>query len=48
MDIAEEVDDVFDDGTVIHTVISAAPLFDRTGQARGAVASVLDVTEQKR
>ncbi|MBL8828640.1 MAG: PAS domain S-box protein, partial [Planctomycetaceae bacterium] len=44
----EEVDDVFDDGTVIHTVISAAPLFDRTGQARGAVASVLDVTEQKR
>ncbi len=44
----EELDDVFDDGTVIHTVISAAPLFDRAGRARGAVASILDVTERKR
>lgn len=42
----EEIDDVFDDGTVLHTLMSAAPLFDREGQVRGAVASVLDVTEK--
>lgn len=44
----EEIDDVFDDGTIIHTLISAAPLYDSLGRVRGSVASVLDVTERKR
>jgi PAS domain S-box-containing protein len=44
----EEVDDVFDDGTVLHTLISAAPLYDAQGRVRGSVASVLDVTDRKR
>lgn len=43
----EEIDDVFEDGTVIHTLISAAPLYDSAGQVRGAVATVLDVTERR-
>lgn len=43
----EEVDDIFDDGTVLHTLMSAAPLLDEQGRCRGAVASVLDVTELK-
>ena len=44
---AEEVDHEFDDGTVIHTLISAQPLHDLAGQPRGCVACVLDVTELK-
>lgn len=44
----EEVDDHFDDGTILHTLISAAPLYDEHGRPRGAIASVLDVTERKR
>jgi signal transduction histidine kinase len=43
----EEVDDVFDDGTVLHTLMSAAPLHDQNGRVRGAVATVLDVTLRK-
>ena len=43
-----ELDDVFDDGTILHTIMSAAPLYDEQGQVRGAVASVLDVTDRKR
>jgi PAS domain S-box-containing protein len=43
----EELDDVFDDGTVLHTLMSAAPLRDADGRVRGAVASVLDVTQRK-
>ncbi|MEP7380957.1 MAG: histidine kinase N-terminal domain-containing protein [Gemmatimonadota bacterium] len=43
-----EVEDRFDDGTVLHTLMSAAPLFDDAGRARGAIATVLDVTERKR
>ena len=44
----EEVDDIFDDGTVVHTLMSASPLYDGDGRVRGAVATVLDVTERKR
>jgi PAS domain S-box-containing protein len=44
---AEEVDHEFDDGTIIHTLISAQPLYDATGRPRGAVGSVLDITEIK-
>ncbi|MBC7897937.1 MAG: PAS domain S-box protein, partial [Cytophagaceae bacterium] len=43
-----ELDDVFDDGMVLHTIMSAAPLYDEQGHVRGAVASVLDVTDRKR
>ncbi len=43
-----ELEDRFDDGTVLHTLMSAAPLFDERGNARGAIATVLDVTERKR
>jgi PAS domain S-box-containing protein len=44
----EEVDDIFEDGTILHTIISAAPLYNTNGMVRGAVACVLDVTEQKK
>jgi len=44
----EEVDQVFDDGTVVHTLISASPLLDAAGAARGAVASITDITALKR
>ncbi|MBX9735361.1 MAG: PAS domain S-box protein, partial [Phycisphaerales bacterium] len=44
----EEVDDIFEDGTVLHTLVSAAPLYDGHGHARGAVAIIVDVTERKR
>src|SRR5690349_20193718 len=43
-----ELDDIFDDGTILHTIMSAAPLYDEQGRVRGAVASVLDVTDRKR
>ena len=43
-----EVEDRFDDGTVLYTLMSAAPLFDESGKARGAIATVLDVTERRR
>ena len=44
----DEVDQVFDDGTVLHTVVTAAPLYDPAGRVRGAVAGILDVTARKR
>ena len=44
----EEIDQVFDDGTVVHTLVSASPLFDAAGRPRGAVASITDITAQKR
>jgi len=43
-----EIEDRFDDGTILHTLMSAAPLYDEQGEVRGAIASVLDVTERKR
>lgn len=44
---AEEVDHVFDDGSVVHTLVSAQPLYDSDGCLRGAVGSILDVTDLK-
>jgi PAS domain S-box-containing protein len=44
----EEVDHVFDDGSGTNILISAAPLRDGAGRARGAVASMLDITHRKR
>lgn len=36
------------DGTLLHTLISAQPLYDEMGSPRGAIASILDVTELTR
>ncbi|MCU0636675.1 MAG: PAS domain S-box protein, partial [Gemmatimonadaceae bacterium] len=44
----EAVDLRFPDGTVAHTLISAAPLVDGEGTTRGAVAAVQDVTGLRR
>lgn len=44
---AEEVDYVFDDGSVVHTLVSAQPLYDSDGYLQGAVGSILDVTDLK-
>ena len=44
----EEVDQVFADGSVVHTLVSASPLFDAAGRPRGAVASITDITARKR
>lgn len=43
----EDVELKFDDGSVIHCLISAAPLFDEQGKTRGAVATILDISERK-
>ena len=43
----QEVRHVFDDGTAFDLLVSAAPLRDHQGEPRGAVASVLDITERK-
>jgi signal transduction histidine kinase/DNA-binding response OmpR family regulator len=44
----EEVDLVFDDGTVLNTIISASTLFDASGKPRGSVATVTDITARKK
>jgi PAS domain S-box-containing protein len=44
----EVVEIVFEGGEVSHQLLSAAPLVDVTGRVRGAVASVLDVTDRRR
>jgi signal transduction histidine kinase/DNA-binding response OmpR family regulator len=44
----EEVDLVFDDGTVLNAIVSASPLFDAGGNPRGAVAAMTDITARKR
>ncbi len=43
-----ELDVLFSDGAVKHELISTLPLFDRDGAPRGAVASMMDITERKR
>ena len=42
---ADEIDHVLEDGTVLHTIVSARPLFGASGEPRGAVAAMMDVTE---
>jgi CheY-like chemotaxis protein len=44
---SEELDHVFSDGTIIHSLVSATPLFDREGKTRGAVATIVDITARK-
>jgi PAS domain S-box-containing protein len=43
----EELEVCFDDGSVIHELVSAQPLHDAEGKLRGAIACILDVTELK-
>jgi len=43
----EELLLLFEDGSVRHELVSAAPLFDARGHLRGAVAAMLDMTERK-
>jgi PAS domain S-box-containing protein len=45
---AEAVEFLFHDGTTVHALVSAKPLFDGEGRPRGAVACMLDVSELKR
>lgn len=42
-----ELDIVFQDGTVMHELISALPLLDEQGNPRGAIASMMDITARK-
>ena len=44
----EELDMHFEDGSKVHELVSAHPLFDEQGRPRGAVACILDVTELKK
>ena len=37
----------FDDGSIMHTLVSARPLFDADGRPRGAVGGLLDITDLK-
>jgi PAS domain S-box-containing protein len=43
----DELDFEFDDGTLVHALMSASPLRGPTGAPRGAVAAALDVTDSK-
>lgn len=45
--VNEELELVFNDGTVVIELISASPLYDHDGRPRGAVATVLDITARK-
>jgi PAS domain S-box-containing protein len=42
----EEVMHVFEDGTALNILVSAAPLFDSEGHPRGAITSLQDITER--
>jgi signal transduction histidine kinase len=42
-----ELEFVFQDGTVKHGIVTAAPLLDEQGKPRGAIAALVDVTARK-
>jgi DNA-binding response OmpR family regulator/two-component sensor histidine kinase len=42
------LDHVFEDGTVVNTIVSAMPLFDAGGNPRGAVGAIMDVSAHLR
>ena len=44
----QELEFVFRDGRVLHTYISASPLYDDSGRVRGSLGVVIDWTERKR
>ena len=49
VEIRDEVADVvFADGRVVHLLVSANPLRDETGQPKGCVGVLIDITEHRR
>jgi signal transduction histidine kinase len=44
----QEFEIVFGDGRVIHTYLSASPLYDDSGHVRGSLGVLIDLTERKR
>ncbi|MGE0158763.1 MAG: PAS domain S-box protein [Gemmatimonadales bacterium] len=46
--LGEELDVVFDDGTVVHEICWARPLYDELGEPSGAIACILDASELKK
>ena len=42
------LDHVFDDGTVVNTLVSAMPLYDTAGNPRGAVGAIMDMSAHLR
>jgi signal transduction histidine kinase len=44
----QEFEIVFRDGRIIHTYISASPLYDDSGRVRGSLGVLIDLTERKR
>jgi PAS domain S-box-containing protein len=45
--VAEELDLVFADGSVVHEMCWARPIYDHDGEPAGAIGCVMDVTELK-
>jgi PAS domain S-box-containing protein len=43
----QQIDVVRDDGSTIHIIADAVPLFDEQGAVRGAVSAVVDVTQAR-
>jgi len=46
--LGEELDLVFDDGSVVHEICWARPIYDDAGEPSGAISCVMDATELKR
>jgi PAS domain S-box-containing protein len=46
--LGEELELRFDDGSVVHEICWARPIYDETGQPCGAISCVMDATELKR
>jgi signal transduction histidine kinase len=46
--LGEELDLVFDDGSVTHEICWARPIFDDSGAPSGAISCVMDATELKK
>ena len=44
----EECDIQFDDGRLLHVLVSAAPLFSARGEPRGAISVMVDITDRRR
>jgi signal transduction histidine kinase len=46
--LGEELDLLFDDGSVVHEICWARPIYDEAGEPTGAVSCVMDATELKK
>jgi len=44
---AQELDIIREDGTVVHTLSYAAPVFDEAGRVRGVINACVDITAQR-